>query len=107
MLAKFVNAGLMVRSGDASDPFYKFVLDPVAEELDVSRLVIDLRDGKIDQGELNDLVARWGELPEDFVRALLRAAAEYHLEISANYSAFASQMWPAQRPELVSIAVQS
>jgi hypothetical protein len=46
MLSKFVDAGLLVRSGEDHDPFYKFVLDPVAEELDVSRLATELRDKK-------------------------------------------------------------
>ena len=94
VLDKFVTAGLMVRSGEKGDPFYKFALDPIAEQLDANRLVIDIREDRADQTELDELVRRWEDLPEDFVRALRRAAARYRQEICASNSAISLKLWP-------------
>src|SRR5208282_406229 len=74
ILDNFVTAGLMVRSGDKSDLFFKFALDPIAEQLDANRLVIGIRDALADQTEIDDLIQQWEQLPEDFIRALRRAA---------------------------------
>lgn len=89
----------MVRSGEKSDPFYKFALDPMAEQLDANRIVIDIRDEQADKTELEDLTQRWEELPKDFVRALRRAAARYRREICASHSAVASKLWPHESIE--------
>jgi hypothetical protein len=86
----------MVRSGDQGDPFFKFALDPVAEQLDVSRLVVDIRDEKADKNELDDLVERWEGLPDDFIRALRRAAENYRQKICAAHSGLSSKLWPEE-----------
>lgn len=48
-------------------------MDPVAEHLDASRLVIDIREDRADKVKLDDLIQRWAELPAGFVHALRRA----------------------------------
>jgi hypothetical protein len=104
ILDKFVIAGLMVRSGDKSDPFYKFALDPIAEQLDANRLVIDIREDRADQTELDELVRRWDELPQDFVSALRRAGAKYGREICKSQNSLCAKLWPneviAQTPRI-------
>jgi len=94
ILDKFRTAGLMVRSGEKGDPFYKFALDPIAEQLDANRLLIDIREERADQAELDELVRRWEELPPDFVSALRRAAAIYRDSIYSTQSAFVLKLWP-------------
>lgn len=102
ILDKFVTAGLMVRSGEKGDPFYKFALDPIAGQLEANRVVVDIREDRADQTELDELVRRWEELPQDFVRALRRAAARYRQEICASQSAVSLKLWPQaiDSPEL-------
>jgi hypothetical protein len=104
ILDRFVTAGLMVRSGDKSDPFYKFALDPIAEQLDANRLVIDIREDRADQTELDELVRRWDELPQDFVSALRRAGAKYGREICKSQNSLCAKLWPneviAQTPRI-------
>jgi hypothetical protein len=95
-LEKFVAAGLMVSSGRKGDPFYKFALDPVAEQLDANRLVIDIREERANPAELDDLLHRWGQLSEDFAQALRRAAAAYRQSICANQSALSLKLWPQE-----------
>jgi tetratricopeptide (TPR) repeat protein len=94
ILQKFVTAGLILRSGEKSDPFYKYALDPLAEQLDAIRVVIGIRDGPADQTELDGLIQQWEELPEDFVSALRRAATNYRDSIYATQPAFALKLWP-------------
>jgi SPFH domain / Band 7 family len=96
ILDKFVTAGLMAKSGDKSDPFYKFALDPIAEQLDATRLVIGIRDALADQTEIDDLVQQSDKLPDDFILALRRAAANYRDSICANQPALALKLWPEE-----------
>jgi hypothetical protein len=92
-LDKFVTTGLMVRSGEKGDPFYRYALDPVAEQLDANRLVIDIREERVDETEIDDLTQRWEDLPEDFVRSLRRAAARYREDISKSQRTLSSKLW--------------
>ncbi|MBV8275067.1 MAG: TIR domain-containing protein, partial [Verrucomicrobia bacterium] len=96
VLDKFVTAGLMVGSGDKSDPFYKFALDPIAEQLDANRLMIDIREERAEPAEIDDLIRRWEVIPEDFILALRRAAAIYGQSIFANQSALSLKLWPQE-----------
>jgi hypothetical protein len=97
----------MVASGEKGDPFYKFALDPIAEQLDANRLVIDIREERADQTEISDLMVQWEKLPEDFVRALRRAASNYHDKLCETQRAFSTKLWPQEvttRTSLVSVA---
>jgi hypothetical protein len=96
VLHKFVTAGLMVRSGEKSDPFYKFALDPLAEQLDANRIVIGIRDGSADQTEIDDLIQQWEKLPEDFIRALRRAAAIYRDCVCVTQPEIVVKLWPQE-----------
>jgi hypothetical protein len=107
ILDKFVITGLMVRLGEKGDPFYKFALDPIAEQLDANRLVIDIREDRADQAELDDLLVRWEELPEDFVRALRRAAAKYRQKICTSFSAISLKLWPPESDEAWQSPIES
>jgi hypothetical protein len=105
-LDKFVAAGLLVRTGEKGDPFYKFALDPVAEQLDANRLVIDIREERADPAELDDLMRRWEELPEDFISALRRAAAAYRQSIRANQNSLFLKLWPQEIKANVRTAIE-
>ena len=96
LLDKFVIAGLMVQSGSKSDPFFKFTLDPIAEQLDANRLVIALRDASADQAEIDELVQQWEELPGDFIEALRRAVAGNFDSMPATQPALVSKLWPGE-----------
>ena len=84
-LDRFTDAGLLVAVGEKSDRFYKFALDPVAEQLNASRLIIQVRDGSSPDAEITVLLQRWSELPEDFLDALRRVglAARSQIEMKA------------------------
>jgi hypothetical protein len=94
VLDKFVAAGLMVQSGYKSDPFFKFALDPVAEQLDANRIVIGIRDASADQTEIDELIQQWEKVPEDFIRTLRGAAAKYRQVICGSQGALSSKLWP-------------
>jgi hypothetical protein len=55
--------------------------------------VIGIRDGSADQTEIDDLIQQWEKLPEDFIRALRRAATSYRREIGAAHSALFYKLW--------------
>jgi hypothetical protein len=109
ILDKFVTAGLMVRSGEKGDPFYKFALDPIAEQLDANRLLIDIREDRADPTEIGDLIQQWEGLPQDFVSALRRAAATYGKEICKSQNALFVKLWPDEvvTPPTPQIATRS
>jgi hypothetical protein len=95
-LDKFVTAGLMVQSGNKSDPFFKFELDPIAEQLNANRIVIAIRDASADQTELDELTQQWEQIPEDFIGALRRAAVSYIDTIRTTHPALYSGLWPGK-----------
>jgi hypothetical protein len=106
ILDNFVTAGLIVRSGEKGDPFYKFALDPIAEQLDANRLMIDIREDRADQTELDELLRRWEEMPQDFLSALRRATTSYCDNICAIQPTFALKLWPHEITEDVLNAVR-
>jgi photosystem II stability/assembly factor-like uncharacterized protein len=53
-LEQLVTDGLMMRSGEPGDPFYKFALDPIAEYLAASECAIRFRDKIWAPDKLND-----------------------------------------------------
>jgi photosystem II stability/assembly factor-like uncharacterized protein len=53
-LEQLVTDGLMLRSGEPGDPFYKFALDPIAEYLAASECAIRFRDKIWTLDKLND-----------------------------------------------------
>jgi hypothetical protein len=92
-LETFVTSGLMTKFGEASDPFYKFALDPVAEQLSVNRLVFALRDGTADKSEIDDLGSKWESLTPEFVSLFMRAAAPFRADIDKPGNPLAARLF--------------
>jgi hypothetical protein len=92
-LETFVTSGLMAKFGEASDPFYKFALDPVAEQLSVNRLVFALRDGTADKSEIDDLGSKWESLTPEFVSLFMRTAAPFRADIDKPGNPLAARLF--------------
>lgn len=58
--------------------------------------MIGIRDALADQTEIDDLIQQWDQLPEDFIRALRRAAANYRDSICASQPALVLKLWPQE-----------
>jgi len=94
-LVKLVTAGLLIQTGETGDPFYKFAMDPVAEQLDANRVIIEIRDGRADELEVARLLARWDDVPKDFIQALQQASTPFKEELrEANIDIF-DKLWSA------------
>jgi photosystem II stability/assembly factor-like uncharacterized protein len=94
-LKVFITSGLMTKFGEASDPFYKFALDPVAEQLSVNRLVFALRDGTAEGSEINELRSKWEGLPPEFVSLFRHTAAAFRADIDKPGSPLAARLFDA------------
>lgn len=81
LLETFVTSGLMTKVGEPSDPFYKFALDPVAEQLSVNRLVFGLRDRTANDTEVEEIRLKWERLPEEFIFLVKRTAANFRSDL--------------------------
>jgi hypothetical protein len=84
----------MLPPTSAGDPFYKFALDPVAEELDANRLAWSIRDGHPDKSEFDELALRWKELPPEFIVRLRRVAKHLFEGFNAFKPELAELLWP-------------
>jgi hypothetical protein len=70
-LNALARCGLMVESGSAGDPYFKFSLDPVAEYLAAWEWVVGIRDRQRDRGQLTRELDSLAERPpEEFLTAL-------------------------------------
>lgn len=96
-LEKFVLAGLMVKVGEKGDPFLKFALDPVAEQLNAYRIIVQFRDDCITASEATAILQQWDKLPRDFQSALRRAGASFRKQIEKKAPEFTKKLWASDQ----------